>query len=75
MIGAAVPGKLNYRYCDIGERSAQAKLLRLLRDRDADVFCLNEIGGAEMELTVQDRLVQQFLRAYFPVPSSFELGE
>jgi hypothetical protein len=75
MIGAAVPGKLKYRYCDIGEPSAQAKLLRLLRDRDADVFCLNEIGGSEIELAVQDRLVKQFLHAYFPVPSSFELGE
>ncbi|MCW2131850.1 stealth family protein [Arthrobacter sp. VKM Ac-2550] len=75
MIGAAVPGDLRYRYCDIGEASAQAKLLRLLRDRDADVFCLNEIGGASIDLAAQDQLVQQFLNAYFPVPSSFELGE
>lgn len=75
MIGAAVPGNLKYRYCDIGEASAQAKLLRLLRDRDADVFCLNEIGGASIDLASQDQLVQQFLQAYFPVPSSFELGE
>ncbi|WP_139005408.1 stealth family protein [Arthrobacter crystallopoietes] len=75
MVGAAVPGNLAYRYCDIGEASAHAKLLRLLRDRNADVFCLNEIGGATIDLSAQDQLVQQFLRAYFPVPSSFELGE
>ncbi|SDR09582.1 Stealth protein CR4, conserved region 4 [Arthrobacter crystallopoietes] len=75
MIGAAVPGNLKYRYCDIGDGSAQAKLLRLLRDRDADVFCLNEIGGSPIDRASQDQLVQQFLRAYFPVPSSFELGE
>ncbi|NMR31272.1 stealth family protein [Crystallibacter degradans] len=75
MIGAAVPGTLKYRYCDIGEASAQAKMLRLLRDRDADVFCLNEIGGSSIDPAAQDQLVQQFLRAYFPVPSSFELGE
>ncbi|QTG80347.1 stealth family protein [Arthrobacter crystallopoietes] len=75
MIGAAVPSNLKYRYCDIGEASAQAKLLRLLRDRDADVFCLNEIGGSAINLPSQDQLMQRFLQSYFPVPSSFELGE
>lgn len=72
MIGAAVPGDLRYCYCDIGGPSAQAKLLRLLRDRDADVFCLNEIGGSALDLVQQDELVQRFLRSYYPVPSSFE---
>jgi hypothetical protein len=75
MIGAAVPGNLQYRYCDIGQASAQAKLLRLLRARDADVFCLNEVGGASVDLFTQDQIVQRFLHEYFPVPSSFELGE
>jgi hypothetical protein len=71
-IGAAVPGDIDYRYCDIGEIRARAKLLRLLRKRDADVFCLNEIGGSAMEPAKQDEMVQHFLRSYFPVPGSFE---
>ena len=73
-IGAAVPGEIAYRYCDIGDSAAQAKLLRLLRDRDADVFCLNEVGGAVIDLHDQEKMVQRFLQSYYPVPSSFEVG-
>lgn len=74
-IGAAVPAAIAYRYCDIGETSAQAKLLRLLRDRDADVFCLNEVGKADVALHLQDEMVRRFLQSYYPVPSSFEVGK
>jgi hypothetical protein len=73
-IGAAVPGEIAYRYCDIGEPGAQAKLLRLLRDRDADVFCLNEVGEAVLDLADQEKMVRRFLQSYYPVPSSFEVG-
>lgn len=73
-IAVAVPGEIAYRYCDIGEASAQAKLLRLLRDRDADVFCLNEVGAAAIDRHEQELMVQRFLQSYFPVPSSFEVG-
>ena len=71
-IGAAVPGKLSYRYCDINEPSAQAKLLRLLRRQDADVFCLNEIDSTGINTRKVDALTRSFLNAYFPVASSFE---
>jgi hypothetical protein len=74
-IGAAVPGTIAYRFCDISEPSAPAKLLRLLRDRDADVFCLNETGPAGVAPERRDALLKDFLEAYFPVPGSFELGE
>ncbi|MGW6175346.1 stealth conserved region 3 domain-containing protein [Arthrobacter sp. NPDC055138] len=73
-IGAAVPGEIAYRYCDIGESTAQAKLLRLLRDREADVFCLNEVGKAAVHPEDQEKMVQRFLQSYYPVPSSFEVG-
>jgi hypothetical protein len=71
-IGAAVPGKLSYRYCDINGPSAQAKLLRLLRRKDADVFCLNEVDSTGIDTRKVDALTLSFLDAYFPVPSSFE---
>ena len=74
-IGAAVPGTIDYRFCDISEASAPAKLLRLLRNRDADVFCLNETGPAGVAPERQDAMLNDFLDAYFPVPGSFELGE
>jgi len=71
-IGAAVPADIAYRYCDIGAPLAHLKLLRLLHQRDADVFCLNEVGGTGVDPQKQDVMVQRFLQSYYPVPSSFE---
>jgi hypothetical protein len=71
-IGAAVPGELSYRYCDINDPSAQAKLLRLLRRKDADVFCLNEVDSTGIDARKVDALTLSFLDAYFPVPGTFE---
>jgi hypothetical protein len=68
----AVPGRLSYLYCDIDERRAPIKLQRLARDRDADMFCLNDVGGPARGRHDPERLVRDFLSAYFPVPSSFE---
>jgi len=70
----AVPDTLAYRYCDISEPTAPVKLQRLLRGRDADVFCLNEVDSSSSDLPAQQRLLDGFLRAYFPVPSQFENG-
>lgn len=70
--GRAVPGELAYRYCDIADDRAPIKLQRLLRDRDADVFCLNEVDSADVDPVAQAQLVRGFLGAYFPLPSSFE---
>jgi hypothetical protein len=71
-IGAAVPGNLSYRYIDINDSAAQAKLLRLLRRRDADVFCLNEVDSTGMDTRKVDALTRNFLDAYFLVASTFE---
>ncbi|EMY35241.1 hypothetical protein D477_005116 [Arthrobacter crystallopoietes BAB-32] len=72
--GAAVAGTISYRFCDISEPDALVKLLRLLRDRSADVFCLNETGPSALDWERLDRMLEDFLEAYFPVPSSFERG-
>jgi hypothetical protein len=78
MTGRAVPGALRYLYCDIAERRAPIKLHRLARDRDVDMFCLNDVGdhdGAPERRTHDpERLVRDFLAGYFPLPSSFERG-
>ena len=74
-IGTAVPADIAYRYCDIGAPLAHLKLLRLLHQRDADVFCLNEVGGGNVDPDKQDLMVRRFLQSYFPVPSSFELDD
>ncbi|WP_460447469.1 stealth family protein [Angustibacter aerolatus] len=68
--GRAVPGHMSYRYCDIAERRAPLKLQRLLRHRDADMFCLNEIDAAEHGRA--HALAHDFLERYFPLASSFE---
>ena len=72
-IGTAIPADIAYRYCDIGAPLAHLKLLRLRHPRDADVFCLNEVGGGSVDPDKQDLMVRRFLQSYFPVPSSFEL--
>ena len=68
--GRAVPGGLAYRYCDVAARRTPLTLQRLLRHRDADVFCLNETASRDPDAVAE--LVQPFLDAYFPLPSSFE---
>jgi hypothetical protein len=69
--GRAVPGTLAYRYLDIAAERAPLSMRRLLRLRDADVFCLNDVAGSPDSTDLTDR-VQTFLEAYFPVPSSLE---
>jgi stealth protein CR2/Stealth-like protein len=69
--GRAVPGRLSYLYCDIAERRAPVKLARLARTRDADMFCLNDVGDSPAT-TRAERLAHEFLAAYFPLPSRYE---
>lgn len=70
--GQAVPDTLEYRYCDISVPKARITLQRLLRGRDADVFCINELDSSTVDARAQQRILDTFLDAYFPVPSQFE---
>jgi hypothetical protein len=74
MRGQAMPDTLEYRYCDISGPKARINLQRLLRGRDADVFCINEVDSSSMDAHAQQRILRGFLDAYFPVPSQFENG-
>jgi hypothetical protein len=75
--GRAAPGELRYLYCDIAERRAPIKLHRLARERDVDMFCLNDVegpgaGAGRGAGHDPERLMRDFLTGYFPLPSSFE---
>jgi hypothetical protein len=72
MRGKAVPDTLEYRYCDISVPKARINLQRLLRGRDADVFCINEVDSSTVDAGSQQRILDAFLDAYFPVRSQFE---
>lgn len=74
MRGQAVPDTLAYRYCDISAPKARINLQRLLRGRDADVFCINEVDSSTVDASAQERILDAFLDSYFPVPSQFEKG-
>ncbi len=71
--GRAVPAKLAFRYVDIGSPTAVEYFDSLLARRDQDCFCVNDVGSYEQP--VDDALVTDFLRQYFPVPSPFEQSE
>ncbi|MET9364782.1 stealth family protein [Streptomyces sp. NPDC006632] len=68
----AVPGDLRYVYRDVAHPHTPSQLDRLLRDRDKDVFCLNDTTSDEADFARSDRLIRTFLEAYFPVASRFE---
>lgn len=65
---------LVYRYCDVGKPGVERVLGRLLAQRDAHVFCLNDTTSTEAELGRQQALMARFLDEYFPYPSPYERG-
>ncbi|MEU5090276.1 stealth family protein [Streptomyces sp. NPDC021356] len=65
---------LVYRYCDVGKPGVERLLGRLLAQRDAHVFCLNDTTSTEAELGRQQALMTRFLDEYFPYPSPYERG-
>jgi len=72
--GRAVEGTLNYLYVDIGHPHVAERLDSLHRTRSYDVFCLNDHDSSHLDRDEQHRMVEQFLRQYFPLPSRFELA-
>ena len=59
-----------FRYVDIGSPLAAEYFENLLALRNQDCFCINDVGG--YTTPVNEALVGDFLRRYFPVPSPFE---
>lgn len=71
--GAAMPGKITSRYVGLDDPSLEARLTGLLRSRNFDTLCLNDAEIEPAALHKADRLVEQFLKSYFPMPSDYEL--
>jgi hypothetical protein len=69
-----VPGSIAYFYADIARPDTPARLERLLRKRNFDVFCLNDHDSTGVDPGTQARMINTFLQQYFPLPSSFELA-
>ena len=72
--GRAVPGKIRYLYADIARDDTPHRLKSLLWNRDFDVFCLNDHDSSKIDAESQAKIIGDFLAAYFPQPSSFELS-
>jgi hypothetical protein len=69
----AVPNiELPYMYLDLGHPWMEARLGRLLANRDKTAFCINDTASTENDADGQRDLITPFLEAYVPVPSPFE---
>lgn len=71
--GRSAPGTIRYLYADIAETQTPDRLANLLRRRDVDIFCLNDTDSSQADHSRQTAMLEEFLSAYFPLPSSFEL--
>lgn len=69
--GRAVLGEIEYSYVGMSDATLAKQLDSLLRNRDADVFCIND-GPNNPAPDVRGALASEFLRGYYPVRSSFE---
>ena len=70
--GRARRGTITSEYVNVADRWAPVKMHRLARDRDRDVFCVNETEVPENRVARVDRMVTRFLADYFPVSGGFE---
>lgn len=70
-LGLGFPSSVSYSYIDIGSRTAPLDFLRLARNRNVDMFCINEVL-AHKNGPDRSAIVHDFLTARFPLPSSFE---
>ncbi|MFC3991506.1 stealth family protein [Actinoplanes siamensis] len=75
LTGRATPGRIRHRYADLADPGTALKLAGLLRSRDADAFCLNDVESRDAAVAEQRALLGDFLPAYLPFPSPFELCE
>lgn len=65
----AVPGSIRYGYFDVSRPDTEARMDQLLRQRDADTFCINDTVETSAE---RRQWIPRWLQRYFPQRSSFE---
>lgn len=63
---------LRVAYVNTSKHEQHANLIRLLAQRDRDVFCLNDVDDGDVTAAEQALVIRAFLEAYFPVPGPFE---
>jgi hypothetical protein len=73
--GRAVFGDVRYMYRDLSDPITPKRLAATLRKRQHQLFCLNDTDADEASALVQTRLLAEFLPAYFPFRSPFELPD
>ncbi|WP_052359553.1 stealth family protein [Actinoplanes friuliensis] len=74
LTGRAVQGSIDYKYADLAAPATPFKLAELLRHRNLDAFCLNDTDSDEALACEQAALLADFLPAYLPFVSPFELA-
>lgn len=67
-----VPDTIPYAYLHLSMVQLSKKLDRLLKRRDAAVFCVNDSFSTEDDVADQEALIHPFFEAYFPLPSPYE---
>nr|WP_296069844.1 stealth family protein [uncultured Actinoplanes sp.] len=75
LTGRAAPASIEYLYTDVADARTPFRLARLLHDRHLDAFCLNDTDSHPDEASQQAALLAEFLPAYLPFPSRWELAE
>ncbi|MEV4707692.1 stealth family protein [Actinoplanes sp. NPDC049316] len=73
LTGRAAPGTIAYSYADLANPATPFKLAGLLRHRDLDAFCLNDTDSDPAVAAEQAALLNEFLPAYLPFVSPYEL--
>lgn len=74
LTGRAVPGTIRFRYMDLAAPATPFKLADLLRHRNLDAFCLNDIDSDPAVLSDQEAMLADFLPAYLPFASPYEMS-
>ena len=74
LTGRAAPGEIQYMYTDLADPGTPMRLARVLHDRHLDAFCLNDTDSSPAAAAEQDALLAEFLPAYLPFPSPYELA-
>ena len=68
--GLSIPGRIRYRYVDLGEPDAQERLEKIAAKRVQQAICLNTTKSEHDGISSE--AVNDFLDSYFNVPSKFE---
>jgi hypothetical protein len=74
LTGRAAPGEIQYLYTDLADPTTPFRLGKLLHGRNLDAFCLNDTDSDAAAAAEQAALLADFLPAYLPFPSPYELA-